>query len=212
MDVGVLLGCALPTGAGIVFNQLRPTSDSCVGILGLGGIGLSALMALKLCQPKMIVAIDSDPAKLELARDLGATHMIIADQHTQQNVRELTQGEGLDACIEAAGQSASIELGFSLVRRNGGVCIFASHPPAGDMIRIDPYELISGKRIEGSWGGASHPDEDIPRLADLFINHKLPWRRLLSHTYSLDDINQAIDDLANSRIVRALIQIAPADQ
>lgn len=209
MDIGVLLGCALPTGAGIVLNQLRPAEGITAGVLGLGGIGLSALLALSIFKPKTLVAIDCEQAKLDFAKELGATHTCLAGDATEDEIKQLTAGAGLDACIEAAGHAATIELGVKLVRRNGGRCIFASHPPAGDMIRLDPFDLISGKKIEGSWGGASHPDVDIPRIASLFTSNKLPLRRLLSHVYSLDNINQSLDDLESRRIVRALIEISP---
>ncbi|MBR9885762.1 MAG: zinc-binding dehydrogenase [Oceanospirillales bacterium] len=207
MDLAVLFGCALPTGAGMVMNQLKPAPGSSVAVLGLGGIGLSALIALQLFEPAQIVAIDAEPAKLELAKELGATHTVQAGPELVARVIELTDGKGVDYCLEAAGSAKTIEQGFGLVKRGGGLCLFASHPSAGERIELDPFELICGKQIQGSWGGASRPDQDIPRLAELFVKKNFPYPKLLSHSFSLDEINQALDALEKRQLVRALIRI-----
>ena len=117
---------------------------------------------------------------------------------------------GADYSVDASGSTSVIELAFASVRRAGGLCIFASHPPAGAQIRLDPYELICGKQIRGTWGGACDPDADIPRLAALYLNGKLPLRKLLSRRYTLDQINDALEDLEQHRVERPLIQLDPA--
>ena len=206
-EVGVLFGCALPTGAGMVSNTLQPPPGSSLVVLGLGGIGLSALLAALARPGVSVIAIDVEPHKLALAREFGAQQVIDASQaDVRAEVRALTGG-GADFCVEAVGSTESIELGFDLVRRGGGRCLFASHPEAGGTIRIDPYELICGKRIEGSWGGASSPDSDVPRFAQWYLEGRLPLERLLDRRYSLDQINDALDDLEARRIVRALIDL-----
>ena len=200
----VLLGCALPTGAGIVLNQLKPKANSTVGVYGLGGIGLSALLAMNHFEPQTIVAFDIEVNKLELAKELGATHCYSADE---KGIAKFQQDfpEGLDGIVEAAGKTSTIETAFSLVKLGGGRCIFASHPPAGEVIKLDPFELICGKSIEGSWGGATNPDEDLPIIVDIINKYQLPVEKLLSNEYSLEEINQALDDLEQRKITRALI-------
>ncbi|HLO62856.1 MAG TPA: zinc-binding dehydrogenase, partial [Azonexus sp.] len=149
-DLGVLLGCAVPTGAGMVLNTLAPTAGQSLAVVGLGGIGLAALMAACAIPGLNIAAIDPEANKRELARRIGAQHVF---DPTAADFRERWQAAfpgGVDHCIEAAGRAETIELGFSLVRRGGGRCLFASHPANGEAIRIDPYELICGKRLEGS--------------------------------------------------------------
>ena len=116
-------------------------------------------------------------------------------------------GLGVDFSIEAAGTTKTIELAFSLVRKSGGKCIFASHPPHDDHIQINPFDLICGKKIEGSWGGASKPDSDIPKLGKAFKRGDLPLEKLISEPYSLHQINQALEDLENRKITRALIDM-----
>ncbi|MGH1351080.1 MAG: zinc-binding dehydrogenase, partial [Methyloligellaceae bacterium] len=180
-DLAVLYGCALPTGAGLVFNELKPKEQSSIAIVGLGGIGLSALMAATQFAPTQLIAIDIEDQKLALSRELGATHCIKADASDLiEQVYNLTGGQGVDYAIEAAGLVKTIELGFDLIRRNGGELIFASHPKAGDRISIDPFELICGKNIRGTWGGNSSPDKDIPLLDQMYAQGKLNLEPLLS--------------------------------
>jgi len=205
LDAAVLFGCALPTGAGMVLNELKPSTDLSVIILGLGGIGLSALMALKALEVKMIIAIDNSNEKLELAKKLGATHTFNSKDNSFENkILHLTDG-GANRCVESAGQIATIELGFSLIRNNGGKIIFASHPPNGEKIKISPHELISGKSIAGSWGGATNPDQDIPVMYDLFVKSNAPLDTLITKRYKLKQINEALDDLEAGRVFRPLI-------
>jgi len=228
MDVAVLFGCALPTGAGMVINQVQPLSGATVAVLGLGGVGLSALMALKGFDCAQVIAIDISAEKLALAKELGATHTLQVGQTTSQipdstlagtdqphpqasgqnpiydQVMALTKA-GVDICIESAGTVATIELGFSLIRKGGGRLWFASHPPEGEMISLAPHELISGKHIFGTWGGSSFPDRDIPRMTEVFRKGNVPLDRLLTQRYSLDQVNQALADLESGRVFRPLL-------
>ena len=210
-DTAVLFGCALPTGAGMVLNELRPSVDQSVLVLGLGGIGLSALMALKALGVRSIIAIDISEEKLSLARQLGATHTFNSlSEGFQRMVLDLTGG-GVDICVESGGLVATIELGFSLIRKNGGKLLFASHPPDGEMIRLAPHDLISGKQIAGSWGGATAPDFDIPKMHGLFENAQIPLGALLTKRYTLEQVNEALDDLEAGRVFRPLIVMQHPD-
>jgi S-(hydroxymethyl)glutathione dehydrogenase/alcohol dehydrogenase len=87
------------------------------------------------------------------------------------------------------------------------LCVFASHPKSGARISIDPYELICGKRIIGTWGGGSDPDRDIPRFADWYLAGRLPLAHLITRRYALGEINDALDDLEHQRVGRPLIEI-----
>ena len=211
-DTAVLFGCALPTGAGMVLNELKPAVDQSVVVLGLGGIGLSALMALKALGIKTIIALDIFEDKLALARQLGASQVFNSNSaECKQAVLDLTNG-GAAVCIESGGQVASIELGFSLIRKNGGKLLFASHPPEGELIRLSPHELISGKQIAGSWGGATSPDRDIPKMFTLFQAANISLDALLTKRYLLEDVNEALDDLEAGRVFRPLIVMQHPEQ
>lgn len=204
-DVATLFGCALPTGAGMVLNELNLQPSSQVVVLGLGGIGLSALMAFKAMNIKTIIAIDVSEEKLALAKKIGATHTInSATENVELAIRKVSE-QGVDICIESAGTIETIELGFQLIRTNGGKLLFASHPPEGKKISLSPHDLISGKKIAGSWGGASMPDIDVPKIFKLFSDAKIPMESLLTKRYSLDQINIALKDLELGRVFRPLI-------
>jgi S-(hydroxymethyl)glutathione dehydrogenase / alcohol dehydrogenase len=209
MDLAVLFGCAILTGAGIVCNQIKPAPGSSVAVFGLGGIGISALMALGLFDCTTLIAVDIEDAKLELARQCGATHTINSTSlDPAGEIQRITGGRGLDYAIEASGSTRSIETAFEAVRKFGGLCVFASHPPAGEKISLHPHDLISGKRIEGSWGGDCVPDVDIPKFAGLYLAGKLPLQKLLGKRYRLEEINQAFADLEQRTITRALISMS----
>jgi S-(hydroxymethyl)glutathione dehydrogenase/alcohol dehydrogenase len=211
MDEGVLFGCAIPTGSGIVLNQIKPADGTAIAVWGLGGIGLSAVMATQAFRCRAVIAIDIEENKLQLAREFGATHVLNAkDASLDSKIKEIAGPAGLDYCVEAAGRADTIERAFALVKRGGGLCVFASHPAHGEKIAIDPFEMICGKRLEGSWGGASHPDRDIQVFERLYNEGKLPLRKLLTKTYRLDQINDALEDIRQRRVNRPLIAINPA--
>ncbi|MBR9791089.1 MAG: zinc-binding dehydrogenase [Gammaproteobacteria bacterium] len=205
---GVLFGCALPTGMGMVQNQLSLKPTHSIGVIGLGGIGMAALIAAVNCQSRLIVAIDTNEDKLALARQIGA-HVTInpATMPASDIVAEVTQGALLDYAVEAAGSCRTIESAFSLINRTSGKCVFASHPPKGDTIQLDPFELICGKTIEGSWGGGADPAQLLHQVS-CCENQPLPLGPLLSEDYALADINQAVEDLQQQKVVRAVIRLA----
>ena len=204
-DEAVLFGCALPTGAGMAINEIAPTINESVLVLGLGGIGLSALMALKAQGVQNLIAADIYEDKLEMAKKLGVEYCLnTADKNFPILINDITNG-GADYCIESAGRVLTIELGFSLIKSGGGKLLFASHPPEGESIRLIPHELIAGKQIAGSWGGATQPDRDIPRMFELFKKAKIPLDTLLTKRYKLEEINEALNDLESGKVFRPLI-------
>ena len=205
-DIAVLFGCALPTGAGIILNQLKPRKNSTIALVGLGGIGLSGLLALNAFKCKKIVAIDISDEKLQLAERFGASHLInLTKSDPIEEINKITKGEGVDYSMDAGGSIESIQLAFDLVKKNGGECIFASHPENGKKISLDPFDLISGKNIRGSWGGSVFPDKDIPVLANLVIEKNLPLSEMITKKYKLSEINNALSDLENFKVSRPLI-------
>lgn len=204
-DEAVMFGCALPTGAGMVLNELKPSLDSTVAVIGLGGIGISALLALRALNIKKIIAIDISNEKLDFAKRLGANYVFNSqDEDLFDSIMSLTNG-GVDSCIESGGKINTIELGFSLIRKNSGVLIFASHPGHGEKISLDPHELISGKKIFGSWGGQSNPDKDVPSMHDLFAKSNFLLSDLITKRYKLEEINLALNDLECGKVFRPLI-------
>lgn len=206
-DAAVLYGCAIPTGAGMVLNELKPEENKSVIVVGLGGIGISAIMALKSSKVNKIIAIDQDRKKLEFVERLGIKLTFLSDEdNLKERISSITNG-GADYCIESGGTVKSIELAFSFIKKNGGKLLFASHPPSGEKIRIDPFDLISGKHIFGSWGGSSKPDDDVIKIHNLFEESKIEVEDLISKRYLLEDINNALYDLEMGEVFRPLIEM-----
>jgi len=204
-----LLGCAIPTGAGIILNTVRVRPGGSVAVFGVGGIGLSAVLAADLMNATTIIAVDVFEHKLEQASQLGATHVINAHQQDPlATILEITGGRGVDYAIEAAGRRETMETAFQAVRDNGGLCVLAGNLAHGERISLDPFNLIKGKRIIGTWGGESQPERDIPLYVDLYLAAKLKLDMLITHEYRLEDINQALDDLEHGKVGRALIDMA----
>ena len=207
-DIAILFGCALPTGMGMVLNEIKPEPGSTIAVFGLGGIGMASLVALTLLDDINIIAVDTNLKKLDLAKKLGCLNLIDASKDdVLSEIRALTNGKGVDYAIEASGSTRVIEQAFLSVRDRGGQCIFASHPPNGQKIEIEPHDLIRGKSIRGSWGGACNPDVDVPHFAELCIKNNVPLEMFLSAPYMLSEINLAVNDLEEAKILRALIKI-----
>ncbi|MCH9634305.1 MAG: S-(hydroxymethyl)glutathione dehydrogenase [Chlamydiae bacterium] len=204
-----LLGCALPTGMGIILNNIKIRPGNTIAIFGVGGIGMSALIASKLMHASQIIAIDICPNKLELASQIGATHTVNALKKCPVDaILDLTNHQGVDFAVEAAGKKQTMESAFNSVKKNGGLCVITGNLPQGEKIEINPFDLICGKRIEGTWGGESDIEKDIKIYCDLLEKSAIDLSPLISHTFTLSEINTAIKQLTESKnTVRCLIQI-----
>ena len=207
-DLAVLFGCAIPTGSGIVFKEKNINKESSVVILGLGGVGLSAVLMLLAKEVRNIIAIDISKKKLNLVKSWGVKNTIqIPKIFESSKVIKMLPSGNIDFCIESAGSVKTIELGFLLIRTDGGKLIFASHPPNNDLIKLKPHELISGKKIIGTWGGGTNPDKDIPIIFKEIFNKNIPIRELVNKIYKLEDLNKALSDLEKGSVFRAIIKM-----
>ena len=208
MDLAALLGCAIPTGAGIVFNTLRPNKNDSIAVFGVGGIGLSSILGAKVHECSRIIAVDIEEEKLKLAVEFGATDVINCKMEDPvKRIHEITHGKGVDYSVEAAGRTEVIESAFQSIKFNGGLCVIAGHPDCKERIHLDPFDLIRGKKIEGSWGGECQPDKDISMYAKYYKKGKLPLKKMISQVYPLEDINRALSELENGRAHRILIRM-----
>ena len=207
-DNAALLGCAVPTGAGIVFNTIKPKSGSSIAVFGVGGIGASALIAAKTAGCGIIIAVDIHEFKLQAAKKMGASVMInAAKDDVTSAIMDLTGGQGIDYAIEAAGLKQTMEQAFVSVKDNGGLLVIAGNLSQGQKISIDPFDLIKGKRIIGSWGGQTLPDEDIPKYVNLYLEEKLKIDELITHRFSLDEINDAFRALkTGDNVLRIILE------
>ncbi|MDW8263979.1 MAG: zinc-binding dehydrogenase, partial [Gemmataceae bacterium] len=205
-----LIGCAVPTGVGVVLHTARLQAGEGVAVFGVGGIGLCAVAAARLAGCWPIVAIDVRAAKLRLATQLGATHTVdVTVTDPVAFVQQLCPG-GIDCSIECSGRPSVMRQALAAVRPRGGTAVVVGNAPAGDLLEVDPRELNQGKRLLGSWGGESVPDRDFPRYCRLMAAGRLDLSPLLTREYTLDQINQALDDLEEGRAFRPLIRFPPA--
>ncbi len=203
-----LLGCAIPTGAGIVFNTARVQSDKSVAVFGLGGIGLSAVMAAGCLKTQKIIAVDVYDHKLEQARSIGATHTLNARLvDVTKEILEITNGHGVDYAIEAVGSRTTMENAFSVVRTNGGLCVLAGNVSYGETIAIDPFDLIKGKQLIGTWGGETVPERDICLYVEKYLSGDLPLGQLITHEHPLEEINEVVRAMDSGEVGRALIKM-----
>jgi len=211
MREAALLGCAVPTGAGVVMNTADVQPGSSLAVFGVGGIGLSAILAARMRNATTIIAVDVVAQKLEAALRAGATHTINAThENAVERIHEITDNFGVDTAIEAAGLPQTMEAAFASVAYGGGLCVIAGNVTFGKKISIDPFDLIKGRKIIGTWGGETIPDRDLPRYAKLFLEGKLPIDQLASHEWPLEDINTAFDELETGGVSRALIRMKDA--
>jgi S-(hydroxymethyl)glutathione dehydrogenase/alcohol dehydrogenase len=208
LDQAALLGCAVPTGMGAVFNKARPRPGQSMAIFGTGGIGLCAVAGAALAGCKPLFAIDIRPEKLALAESLGASHPIDASQ--QDSVAEILRvcPGGVDFAIEATGRPAVMRQALACVRNQGGAAIVIGNAPHGQMLELDPRQFNLGKSLLGTWGGDSAPDRDYPQYANLLVTGKLCLESLLSRRYGLGGVNRALDDLGRGDVARPLIDMA----
>jgi len=207
-DVAALLGCAVPTGAGMVKNSLKIKPKNSLAVFGSGGIGLNAILFASSIGCSKIIAVDICDDKLKLAKDVGADIIINSKKENPViRIKELTNNQGVDYAIESSGVKEVMEMAFDAIR-TGGTALIAGNTKKGDKISIDPYDLINGKKILGTWGGETNSDDDIPIYVDLYLNGKLRLEKLIAHTYELEKINQAFEDIENSKVLgRVLIRL-----
>jgi S-(hydroxymethyl)glutathione dehydrogenase/alcohol dehydrogenase len=179
-----------------------------VAVFGVGGIGLCALSAAAASGATPLIAVDRYPEKLTLARTLGATHTIcVTEANPVESILALCPG-GVDIAIEATGRAAVMQQSLESVRAQGGTTVIAGNAPFGETWQFDPRQLNQGKRIFGTWGGDNFPERDFPRYQRLLRANKLPLQSLIDHRYSLQNINQALEDLEAGVVPRPLIDMS----
>ena len=193
----VLYGCATPTGAGIVINQLKEIRKKHkVCLIGVGGAGLAALLALKKKRPQIFV-IEKNKKKQKFLKKFNVSIL---------NNKELkAYNNFFDFCIETSGTTNMIEQGFELIKKTGKI-VFASHPKNSKKIKLNPHDLISGKRIYGSWGGNCKLDIDINKIFEYFNKKNIFSTSAKISFFNLENINQAFNKVISGQINRAIIK------
>lgn len=203
-EVAALFGCAVLTGVGAIVNSAGVTLGDTVAVFGLGGIGLAAVLGAVAAGASSIVAVDVVPEKLELARSLGATHVVAGGEAAAEAVRE-TSGGGVDHAVETVGSERVLAQAYAATRR-GGTTVTVGLPHPERMLSLPAVSLVAEERtLRGSYLGSCVPARDIPRYVALHRAGRLPVDRLLTHRLSLDDLNEGFDRLARGEGVRQAV-------
>lgn len=206
-EVAALIGCCVSTGVGAVLKTARVPAGSSVVVIGLGGVGLSIVMGAALAEAATIVAVDRVPAKLELARGVGATSIIEAGpdpDETDARIRAATNG-GPDVAFEAIGLAATVEQAIRILPP-GGTAVLVGMTPFGVRAGFEVFPFVDGSRsILGSNYGFAVASVDFPRYARLFLDGRLPIDRLVERRIRLDDVEAAFDRLRAGDGLRSVV-------
>jgi S-(hydroxymethyl)glutathione dehydrogenase/alcohol dehydrogenase len=202
VDVAALIGCAVTTGVGAVLETAGVRAGESVAIVGLGGVGLSALLGAVLAGADPITAIDTNPAKLALATSLGATAVVHAAAGVAAGALAPLEADHVFECI---GLPATVELAIGLTRA-GGTTTLVGMTPQGQRAGLDVYRFVEdGRRLLGSNYGSSVPAVAFPRLARLHLEGRLPVDRLISARIGLGDLDDAFDAMRRGDGARRVV-------
>jgi S-(hydroxymethyl)glutathione dehydrogenase/alcohol dehydrogenase len=204
LDRAAVIGCAVTTGAGTIFNACKVTPGETVAVVGCGGVGLATINAAKIAGAGRIIAADPIPEKRELALKLGATDVIdaTADGAAAQIV-EMTKG-GVDHAIEAVGRPASAQLAVNVLRR-GGTATILGMMPLNEKVALGAMDLLSGKKLQGAIMGGNRFPVDIPRLVDFYMRGLLDLDTIIAERIPLEAINEGFDKMKRGDSARSVI-------
>lgn len=205
LENAALIGCAVTTGVGAVLNTAQARVGDTITIFGCGGVGLSAIQGAVMTGANPIIAVDVVDMKLEAAARLGATDLINASaEDPVEGIQRLTEG-GADVAIVATGTTAVMEQAMAALGPRG-ICVLVGAPSQGSSLRVDPLHLIfAERRLVGCRYGSSNPHVAFPRLVELYLAGKLKLDELISHTYQLEQVNEAHRALSDGRDIRGLL-------
>lgn len=206
LEYAALIGCGVITGFGAVFNAADVTAGDSVAVFGCGGIGLNVVQSARIAGAVRIIAVDTVPAKLDYAKQFGATDVIDASkQDPVEAIHDLTGNLGVDHAFEAIGLPEPIEQAYDATRK-GGVCVVLGIAPPAARAKINVNALVyAEKTLKGSIYGSTRPRIDLLRLIELHRSGRLMLDELLTRTYPLSEINEAYAELERGAVARSLV-------
>ncbi|MBZ0125485.1 MAG: Zn-dependent alcohol dehydrogenase [Rhodocyclaceae bacterium] len=206
LDRAALVSCGVMTGVGAVVNTARVAPGSIAVVFGCGGVGLNAIQGCAIAGAAMIVAVDTADAKLEMARQFGATHVLNAkaEENVVKALRKLTGG-GADYAFECVGYGEVAAQAYGCLRK-GGTAVVVGVASQKDNTTVRTASLtFEEKTLTGSYFGSARPREDFPRLLALYRNKRLKLDELITRTYRIEEAPQAFADLASGKNARGVI-------
>ena len=205
LDNVALIGCCVTTGVGAVFNTAKVEPGSSVAVFGCGGVGLSIVQGAAISGAQPVIALDLWDERLDLARELGATHTINAStEDGTRQIREWTDGKGVDYAFEAIGNPDVFSQAYRSIHW-GGTCVCVGVPAADAKLTFDSRLIMQERTIKGSLYGSSNPRVDFLNLVGLYSAGKLKLDQMVTGRFPLDRINSAFEDLRQGIGARSLI-------
>lgn len=205
LEVLAPLGCGVMTGAGAVINSLQARPGDSIAVFGVGTVGMSAILAAVVCGCTTIIAVDVNPDRLELARELGATHTVnAAKEDPVAALREITGG-GPRFTLECVGNPRVLRQAVDALPRLG-VCGLIGVVPPGTEVALDMDLIMNGRTVRGILGGDAIPDVFIPKVVDLYRQGRFPFDRLITF-YPFEEINRAVHDMEAGRVIKPVLRM-----
>ena len=209
-EVAGLLGCGVMAGLGAAMHTGEVGAGDSVAVFGCGGVGDAAIAGARLAGAAIIIAVDLDARKLELAKQFGATHIVDAStEDPVAAIQALTDGNGADVCIEAVGNPKVFEQAF-YARDLAGTVVQVGVPNPEMRIDLPMIDFFGrGGRLKPSWYGDCLPSRDFPLLVDLHLQGRLPLERFVSETISLDAVEEAFHKMERGEVLRSVVVLGP---
>lgn len=204
LDRAAIIGCAVTTGAGTIFNACNVTPGETVLVVGCGGVGLATINAAKIAGAGKVIAADPLPEKRDLAKVLGATHTVdaLADDAAKQIIE--IAGGGVDWGIEAVGRQASADLAVASLKR-GGTAVILGMMPLDCKVGLGAMDLLGGKKLMGAIMGMNHFPVDLPRLVDFYMRGLLDLDTIIAERIGLEDVNAGFDTMRAGSHARSVV-------
>ncbi|MEQ8229347.1 MAG: S-(hydroxymethyl)glutathione dehydrogenase/class III alcohol dehydrogenase [Rhodospirillales bacterium] len=201
------IGCGVTTGIGAVINTAQVEPGSNVVVFGLGGIGLNVLQGARLVGADMIVGVDLNPGKKELAEKFGMTHFVNPKDHGDDLVNHLVEltGGGADYSFECIGNTTVMRQALECAHKGWGESIIIGVAGAGQEISTRPFQLVTGRSWRGTAFGGARGRTDVPKIVDWYKDGKINIDDLITHTMALDDINQGFDLMHEGKSIRSVV-------
>ncbi|MFZ2227530.1 MAG: alcohol dehydrogenase catalytic domain-containing protein [Candidatus Nanopelagicaceae bacterium] len=196
--IAAMMGCAVLTGGGAVINSGQLRTGETLAVVGLGGVGMAAVLTGLAHEGVRVIGIDARPEKLSLAREFGVHEVYLPEEASGSAIRA-------DVVVEAVGSARACEAAIALTAP-GGRTVLVGLPPVSESATVSPLSLVAeGRSIIGSYMGSSVPSRDVPRFVDMWRTGRLPLEKLISAEIELENINEAMDQLADGNAIRQLI-------
>ncbi|MEM1315311.1 MAG: Zn-dependent alcohol dehydrogenase [Pseudomonadota bacterium] len=206
LDRAALIGCGVITGYGAAVNTAGVRPGDTVAVIGCGGVGMAAVNGAYIAGAERVIAIDTNPAKLQAAAHLGATEGVLADGDVVKQVRQLTRG-GVHHAIECLGLKSTVEDAFDMLRP-GGTATVVGMVPFGQKVEVHGFDLLMEKKLQGSTMGSNRFRTEMPRLVELYLQGRLKLDDWVSARRPLGEINAGFEAMKRGEVLRSVIEFA----